>query len=139
MTVNYELIERLHDHLVWLRDNNKAYKFDMASWISHKDLENVMAHTLDELRCYFFDKGMDATISATECGTVACLAGHVALLTGIDEHEDISRHAQQQLGLNDSQGSYMFGGQWSSDGLHAGIDSAISYLSRVVKKRRIVC
>ena len=118
--MNVENMTTLRDHLVWLRDNNRAYKFDMAAWLKvHDDYVPENYYPIDThqasirgLRNTLADMGHTWGPSATECGTVACLAGHAALLGGAPERQPVLSFAQHWLGLTSDEAFNLFFGRW---------------------------
>lgn len=146
-SVNFELIEKLRDHLVFLRANERSRKFNMSTWLSYlpsdRDLSAVSVST-DRIGQLRYEAKLllgldDIVVSPVECGTVACLAGHVALLTDVPERVPVDDWAKSQLGLDGAEAHHMFGGSWSeNDQYEITIDEAIQYLDLVLVTRNVM-
>lgn len=135
---NFNKITELRDHLVWLKENNKAYKFNMTDYLQHKDAVENYKHYAGTVRNLKAHARIDK-VSPYECGTAACLAGHVALLHNVGEDEIISDFAQDILNLNSEERYHMFMGGWiDGDMTRTTIDEAIEYLNKVLDEQNVM-
>lgn len=62
------------------------------------------------------------------CGSVACLAGAAAFLSGVRDKEPIRQVAKRFLGITHDEADYMFCGDWSSFKMSATQEEAVAYL-----------
>ena len=105
MSINVKNMRRLRTRL---RSRKNPVAFDMRSWFRHKN-RNLISPA--------------AICRAAEehpCGTVACLAGHAALLAWQSGDVPKKRGAKlvdvaaEWLGLNSSEASDLFFGHWNN-------------------------
>lgn len=130
--MNVENMTKLRDHLVWLRDNDKAYKFAMNRWLGLRD--HPAAPACSSIGEFDWWLGGEEVISATECGTVACLAGHTALLFGADPGDYVDEFAREVLGLETWEAATLFYGKWSEHQLDdITLDDAIEHLTSLLE------
>ena len=131
--MNVANAEVLLAHLRGLHATGKEYKFDMSRWLGHitdKDLEAVNKEELvDALK----DRHIVEPISATDCGTVACIAGHASLIGGASMTDIPWDFAEDWLGLSDEESMYLFWGKWSGkDTNDITLDEAIAHLTSLI-------
>lgn len=133
--MNRENMTKLRDHLAWLRDNDKADKFNMGVYLSY---HNIQATTVASLSKTIHNyTGKMPVISATECGTVACIAGHAALIGGCHENDLVPYFALRWLDLTGDEAADLFFGAWSSSSLHdVTIDDVITELDRLLDEQQ---
>ena len=140
--MNIENMTKLRDHLVWLRDNKKSYKFNMAYWLGLKEVTedegnyswSDFSHgSLNDLSDTIKRLGFSYKPSPYECNTVACLAGHTAMILGAAPGDDVETFAQEALGLESSQAEDLFLGFWSDKPRPViTIGEAITHLSTLI-------
>lgn len=139
--MNIDRITKLRDHLVWLKENDKTYKFDMSYFITHCD--HSVSLDQSTLRQTYDAYGINEPISPYQCGTVACLAGHTALLFNDDVSSlrgvDVEDNARYTLDLTEDESCYMFFGYWHETRqlCDITIDETIEYLTRVIDNESI--
>ncbi len=118
-----------------LRSRKNLVKFDMASWFAHND---VVKTTRGDVL---------SIVKEHPCGTVACLAGHAAILAWQEgdlsvpeywEGNPIFQAARKFLGLTGSQADHLFYGYWSPIRERKGISKipkthAIKELTRLIE------
>jgi hypothetical protein len=129
---NFEKIAALRDHLVWLRSENLERKFNMEHWLTYNGQGACTVRHLKD-KC-----PEDTIVSHRECGTVACLAGHIALMEGVPEHAYVEVFASDILGLNSltREDYFMFQGDWSTKPIdEITLDDAIEYLDKVLSEK----
>lgn len=137
---NFENIAKLRDHLVKLRESGREDKFDMTDWLY--DLEQ--GQSIDDL----------GDAANPECGTAACLAGHVVVLNkAFGAH--VSDYATVWLGLSSypserdprefgsSEEGHVFYGHWRRNYFGSGLESitladAIEYLNLALERRDVM-
>lgn len=134
--MNVENMTKLRDHLVWLRDNERRDKFCMGAWIDHPACSGF-GHGVTSIGELEAEIGGDHVISPFECQTVACLAGHAALLGGARADDDIEEFAALWLGLSTRSGFYLFHGKWIDRRLDdITIDEAIDHLTSMLAQEQ---
>ena len=70
----------LLNHLKWLQ-THRPDKFDMDLWIGwNKNTFDSETGVIEDLNEWLKENKITEPVSPTECNTVACLAGHAALL-----------------------------------------------------------
>ncbi len=103
--MNIKNLKRLR---TWLRSRKNPVAFNMAQWFKH-DLTSLS----------YRDSILDV-VKTHPCRTVACLAGHAAILEWEDPKSpisggmEISNTAAESLGLTRGQADHLFLGRWSS-------------------------
>lgn len=130
--MNIENMTKLRDHLQWLLENDRDYKFDMGNWLDH-NTKTCAAGNVNDLRENLRLEGLPTTISPTECGTTACIAGHAALIGGADKDEFVYTFAAEWLGLDEEDAYELFMGHWSDDELDATLPEAIAHLTSLLE------
>lgn len=136
--INQQNLSVIIDHLVKLKLNKKDHKFNMSQWLSHPAITCVThVTTISDLRFWVEDRKV--VISATECGTIACLAGHILLINCTLENEneghdvrDVQEFAANWLNLDNEQSSFLFLGGWTETPLSKiSLSQTINYLKRL--------
>ena len=125
--MNIKNFRRLRSALL---DEENPVNFTMATWFEHND---------DEL------DGNDAfeAAQAHSCGTVACLAGHAALIAWQSDdieldNQKIEEVAREWLGLTHPEATLLFMGSWANRALHLiSKEEAIEYLTRIIWRKYI--
>ncbi len=106
-------LKNMRKLLAALRSRKNPVKFDMGNWFDHNN-ERMMDKNI-----------IRQVIEKHPCGTVACLAGHAAILAwkegevdNAGEDNPIFETAQKFLGLTHNQARHLFYGHWSPKNLH---------------------
>lgn len=120
--MNVENIQKLINHLQKTKEEN----FDMKFWLMRYPYQRSAKNILEQME------------TTGGCGTVACLAGHAALIRAAEEGESlrdqhISSFAADWLDLDDHQtGSLFLSGFWANK------DQAIQTLFRLMETGEVV-
>ena len=139
-SINQENLAKIIIHLEWLRDNGCSYKFKMSHFLSYyrDSVKIAEANTIEDLEAQLYR--MKAPISATECGTVGCIAGHIALIGDCPKRHNVEEFAADWLGLSKAEADSIFYADWAGiydDGVErelgdVTIDETIEYLKSLV-------
>jgi hypothetical protein len=113
MMIIENMVELKH-HLQTLLETGKRHKFRMEKLLDHPEagfgsFNHIGFRYIHTLRAALPEGEI---ISATECATVGCIAGHAALLFDCPEDEDIFEFAETQLGLTCGEAYNLFHGEW---------------------------
>jgi len=121
--MNIKNARRLRERLI---DSDNPVGFDMGDWFSHND------EPLNFEPCV-----MDA-VTNHACGTVACIAGHAAILSWQDKKsvkDNVRDTAASFLGLDRLSAQRLFLGMWSRKNMvDITIEEAITQLDRLILK-----
>jgi len=124
-TFNLINVMRLRDHLVWLgkKESKPKVGFNMMYYhikINRKDAAGIC----DE--------------SHHSCNTVACLAGHAAILSNkFCQNNNISSIAKRWLGLKEEEAMYLFSGSFTRKYIQdITLDDAITELNFMIQNGR---
>lgn len=112
MQINVEHANQLIAHLEGLLATGKEHKFNMKRWLTHPvsdDDYSYIGHLAFDLEL----AEINEAISPIECRTVACLAGHAALIGGCPRGRCIKDFATEWLGLKPAMAHHLFLGRWS--------------------------
>ena len=98
--MNIENMKALITHLEW---EENPVGFDMGEWFSHRGRVTV-------------GEDIRNIVKFHSCGTVACIAGHAAILSGLPL-KDVSfwKLAEKWLGLTGDESRILFFGKWKED------------------------
>lgn len=118
------MMKLLH-HLRWLRNTDRANKWDMSRYLGHRNHPTLGVRTIADLEQF-------ASVSATECGTTACFAGHSLLLGGASQYELAPIFAAEWLGIDYRIAKRLFMGNFTPGGLIATLDAGIETLERIL-------
>lgn len=136
--MNIENMTKLRDHLQWLVDNDKTYKFNMSNWLGYRIGDNCVEEDISIgglIEGVKESEGIDITVSPYECGTVACLAGHAALIGGAKEGDSVREFAADWLGIDVDDRYSLFMGVWSGKQMNdITIEDAINHLNTLIKE-----
>lgn len=136
MQINRDNLNKLITHLKRLRDAGKQHKFNMWDYLWHPGIDSgASMDNIGELRASLPD---GTVIDAFECGTVACIAGHCALIGGAAETDFVHVFAREWLGLTPGEAHDLFLGHWGRRATREGrcrvgldevtLDEAIAHL-----------
>ena len=130
-------------HLKWLQEH-RPDKFNMGYWLAWKlepdhNSAAAISFSLNQLHTRLKSEWMldNPTISPTECNTVACLAGHVVLLTQdqlTNPDEDAYTVATRWLDLDPNTAHSLFYGLpplWASFEEQT-LENAIGVLEKLI-------
>ena len=131
-TFNIVNVMLLRDHLVEMRDAplRPAVGFNMLVYYADTQEDSIWDAPIPDM-------------CGHECRTVACIAGHATILSGVlpgERNFDYFSPAKRWLGLSWSDASYLFGGDFDEvDTLdEITLDSVISQLDHMIKTGRVM-
>lgn len=129
-------IENLRKLRTRLRSRKNPVGFDMAQWFDHNGIKKESLAVILQI------------VDEHACGTVACLAGHAAILAAqkgatrpLDcSHGEIFHTAAEFLGLTELEADNLFYARWSPHYVgelsKVPKSSAIEELTRLIERAR---